>query len=243
MAVADSAVVPLVGEELREAGDMNNATRLLTPSDRERVGSRIAALENITDAEVVCAVATESGRYDRAESLCGLFVGLLALISGNKIVGLGGWDAAASLSVGGQAGLMVAGFVAGSVLASYWHGLRRLLVGTNELQSEVRRSVHQVFSQHGVGGTRHQGGLLIYLSLFERRLEIRCDRALVEKIPQADLEAIRDAVLAKVRTGHVAEGLLAGLDRAEEILARVLPATGSATEALANDLLVFHPRP
>lgn len=243
MAVADSAVVLPVEAALREVGDMSNATRLLTSSDRERVSNRIATLERSTDAEVVCAVATESGRYDRAESLCGLFVGLVALISGNKIAGMGGWNAAASLSVGSQAGLMVVGFVAGSVLASYWHGLRRLLVDTNELQSEVKRSVHQVFSQYGVGGTRHRGGLLIYLSLFERHLEVRCDQALVEKIPQADLDAIRDAVLAKVRTGHVAEGLLAGLDRAEEVLARVFPATDSTTSTLANNLLVFHPRP
>lgn len=222
---------------------MNNANRLFSLGDREQISQRIAKLEQQTDAEVVCAVATESGRYDRAESLCGLAVGLVALISGNKLAGMGGWDTATALSLGLQVALVVGGFILGSVLASYWHGLRHLIVSNAEMTSEISRSVHQVFSQHGVGGTRHRGGVLIYLSLFERRLEVRCDRAVLEKIKQPDLDAIRDAVLDKVCTGNAIGGLLAGLDRAEEILAKALPATDAAGDALSNEVLLFHPRP
>lgn len=226
-----------------EAGDMSNVMKQFTPSDRERISRRITALEKLTDAEVLCAVASESGRYDRAESLCGLIVGLAALISGNKIVGMGGWDAATALSLGLQVALMVAGFVVGSVLASYWHGLRRLFVSQTEMVSEVNRSVHQVFSKQGIGGTKHRGGMLIYLSLFERRLEVRCDRAVAGKIGEADLEAIRDTVLIGVRTGDLVGGLIGGLDRAEASLAKAFPGTDLAVETLSNDLLLFHPRP
>jgi len=222
---------------------MKNAQTYFKLGDREQVSQRIAKLEQCTDAEVVCAVATESGRYDRAESLCGLIVGLTALISGNKIVSMGGWDAATALSLGLQVTLMVGGFVIGSVLASYWHGLRRLFVSQTAMASEVNRSVHHVFSQQGVGGTKHRGGVLIYLSLFERRLEVRCDRAVVEKISQSDLDAIRDTVLQQVRTGDAIGGLIAGLDQAEAILAKALPATATVVDSLSNDLLLFHPRP
>jgi len=236
-------VVLRVAVVLPEAGNMNNVQKHFTPGDREQVSQRIAKLEKLTDAEVVCAAATESGRYDRAESLCGLAVGLVALISGNKIVGMGGWDSSPALSLGLQVTVMVVGFVIGSVLASYWHGLRRLFVSQAEMAEEVNRSVHHVFSQQGVGGTKHRGGVLIYLSLFERRLEVRCDRAVMEKLSQPDLDAIRDAVLEKVRTGDAIGGLIAGLDRAETILAKALPATAAVVDALPNDLLVFHPRP
>lgn len=232
-----------VAVALQEAGNMKNAKNYFKSSDREQVSQRIAALEKLTDAEVVCAVATESGRYDRAESLCGLFVGLAALISANKIIGMGGWDAATALSLGLQVTFVVGGFSLGSVFASCWHGLRRLFVSQAEMAAEVNRSVHQVFSQQGVGGTKHRGGMLIYLSLFERRLEVRCDRALAEKISQSDLEAVRDAVLQQVRTGNAIGGLIAGLDRAEAILAKALPATAAVSDALSNELLFFHPRP
>jgi len=222
---------------------MKNAMKQFSVEDRERIAGRIAALEARTDAEVVCAVATESGRYDRGESMCGIFVALIALISGNKFAGMGGWEAQDTVSLGIQIGLLTAGFVFGSLLASYWHGLRWLFVSDAEMRAEVGGKVHQVFSQHDIGGTRDRGGLLIYLSLFEHRLEIRCDHAIAEKIPEADLNTIRDSVLGGVRAGRLADALIAGLDRAEESLAGAVPATDLAKGELPNQLLLFHPRP
>lgn len=93
------------------------------------------------------------------------------------------------------------------------------------------------------GGTGHRGGLLIYASLFEHRLEIRCDKAAAEKLTSEDLEEIRDVVLRVVRKGQVADGLIAGLEKAEERLASALPHTGQVTDTLKNEVLVFHPRP
>lgn len=216
---------------------------IITTGDRERLSQRIIKLEERTDAEVVCAVSTESGRYDRAESFSGLCVGLLALAVGNKLFVMAKWDASASVSLGWQVTLIVLGFVAGSLLASYWHPLRRLFVTKSEMRTEVLRRAHQVFSQHGVGDTLHRGGLLIYLSLFERQLEIRADRPVAEKLSQEGLEAVRDAVLAKLREGHMTDGLVAGLDKSEALLAEALPSTGKDTSALSNEVLLFHPRP
>jgi len=247
LAVAAAAVVLVVVPQAVAVhpgvGSMINAAKVISEADCKRIQERIASLEKVTDAEVVCAVATESGRYDRAESVCGLLVGLLALISSNKLLALGGWDSPDNLALGWQVTTVVVGFVLGSILSSYWHPLRRLFVSQNQMAEEVRRSVHQVFCLKGVGGTRHRGGVLIYLSLFERRLEVLSDQALAEKLSQADLEAIRDAVLEQIRAGQFAGGLLAGLDSAEERLARMLPATEAASESLSNELILFHPRP
>jgi putative membrane protein len=207
------------------------------------VQARIARLETCTDAEVVCAVATESGRYDRAESLCGLTVALSALLSAEKFLGMGGWAQNPGLSLGSQALTICLGFVAGSVLASYWHGLRRLFTSGREIEAEVQRSVQHVFAQRGVGETRQHGGVLIYVSLFERRLEIRGDRALMATLPPATLAAIRDAVLPRLRAGDLAAGLLAGLDQAETALAAAMPATGHSGDRLPDTVLLYHPRP
>lgn len=240
----DSAGDHRAAEAPQEAGNkMMNAEKQLNSADRQQIAERIRKLEINTDAEVVCAVATESGRYDRAESICGLFVGLIALISANKIATLDDWDVATALPVGSQVLLVVIGFIAGSLLASYWHSLRRILVGNVEMQTEVSNCVHKIFSQQGIGGTRHSGGLLIYVSLFEHRLQIQCDNALVGKLTTADLETIRDAVLPQVKTGKLTAGLIAGLDEADKILSTALPHTDNSLDPLHNEVLVFHPRP
>jgi uncharacterized membrane protein len=85
--------------------------------------------------------------------------------------------------------------------------------------------------------------VLIYLSLFERRVEIRCDRTLADRLPPVVLPAIRDAVLARLKTGDLSAGLLAGLGVAETALAEVMPATGAPAEQLPNTVVLFHPRP
>jgi putative membrane protein len=222
---------------------MKNARTILSPAELATLQARITQLETRTDSEVVCAVATESGRYDRAESLCGLTVALAALISLEKIIGLGTWERSSSLSLGAQALTVVLGFVAGTLLASYWHGLRRLFTGRREIDAEVQRSVNQVFAQRGIGETRRRGGVLIYLSLFERRVEIRCDRTLADRLPPMVLPAIRDAVLARLKTGDLSAGLLGGLDVAETALAEAMPAIGAPAEPLPNAVVLFHPRP
>jgi putative membrane protein len=230
---------PVEGE-LQEVGDMNGSNEILSSVDRERISARIARLEKETDAEVVCAVASESGRYGRAGAFFGFCVGVAGFLVSNLVQREGDW-AEPSLVV--QLGWLLGGNILGCVAAARWPRLRDWFVLRSEMEEEVHRSVHLIFSRNGVGGTRQKGGVLIFLSLFERRLEIRCDRAAAGKISQAELDGIRDAVLEKVRTGEVAAGLLAGLDRAEEIFARIVPATAGPSDALVNDVLVFHPRP
>jgi uncharacterized membrane protein len=125
---------------------MKNAKKLITAGDRER----IASLEEGTGAEVVCAVATESARYDRAESICGLLFGLLALAFGTQFVPEQEWGMTAGPGLVWQVALIVAGFVAGSLFSSYWHPLRRLLV------PNCSKSPSQPMSSERCGNPGHQ---------------------------------------------------------------------------------------
>ena len=152
-------------EAHQENGKMINALNQFSEEQRVRVAQRLAELEERTDAEVVCAVATESGRYDRAESLCGVLFSLVFLISAHKIMGAGSWDETASLPLSAQVLLVVVGFLLGGWLSSYCHGVRRLLVAPQEMVAEVDRSAHALFSRQGIAETTHSGGILIYLSL------------------------------------------------------------------------------
>ena len=219
------------------------SSHLLTAEDQTALAARIAALETRTDAEVVCAVARESGRYDRAESLCGLLFALLGFLTLGKLQALDAWQGGVSFSLGLQSVVLVAGFVVGSVLASYWHGLRRLFTSSAEMAAEAHRAAHLVFSRHGVGGTRHRGGLLIYLSLFERRLEILPDHALREGLRPESCAAIRDAILAELGEKPLSAAILAGLEKAGPLLAQAAPATLPACDPQPDQVLVFSPRP
>jgi putative membrane protein len=216
---------------------------LLSSEAQTALAARIASLETGTDAELVCAVAGESGRYDRAESICGLLGALLAFLTLGKLESLDAWQGGASFSLGAQTIALVAGFVGGTVLASHWHGLRRLFTSSAEMAAETHRAAHLVFSRHGIGATRHGGGLLIYLSLFERRLEILPDRALRAHLGPEACAAIRDAILSRLDRDSLLVALQAGLEKAAPLLAAASPASTPAGDSLPDQVLIFSPRP
>jgi putative membrane protein len=225
------------------------ATDSLTDEARREIQAKIAEVEKTSAAEVVCAVATESGRYDRAESVIGLFVALLALslghalYSGSTPPSADEWAAARQLPLGGQAILVVLGFTIGSVVGSYWHALRRLLVFKTEMTGETERAAHMVFSSQRLRSTRDSGGVLVYVSLFEKQVRILADDGAMQALPADVLEQLTAKMKPLLKTGDVRGAFLAVLDDIGPRLAATLSSDDPDNEnEIANDVLLFHPR-
>lgn len=225
-----------------------NANHFITQEDRKLVEAAVADAEKRTSAEIVCAVATESGRYDRAESIVGIFGSLAGLLLANAIDGcscgsVAGWSVEPGLSILWQCVAVVAGFLAGSVLASYWHGLRRSLVSGQEFGEETRRAAAFVFSQARLASTRESGGVLLYVSLFEHRVIVLADDGVMKAAGQEFLDKLRDLAVARLREGHNLETFIDTIRTAADVLSAKLPAAKSNIDELPNKFLIFHPRP
>lgn len=224
-----------------------NATTRLSDDDRRRVELAIAEAESKTSAEIVCALATESGRYDRAESIVGLFCALAALSLAHAIPIVaaeraGGW-AVGGLHLGWQSLAVVAGFLVGSVLAGCVHGLRRLLVREGEMECEAQRAASHVFALATVGATAQRTGLLVYVSLFERRVVILADEAARRALGDETIAGLRDLAVSCLKAGRFADAFVETVERAAPRLAEHLPASRTVEEnELSDRLRVFHPR-
>lgn len=220
----------------------------MSQEDRAAVGAAITEAEGKTSAEVVCAVATESGRYDRAEAIVGLACGLLALwglntATGSGAAGDGAWQEAAHVPLAWQLVAVTVGFVLGNVLASYVHPLRRLLVSDADQSSEVARSAAAVFMSKRISSTRGRGGVLLYVSLFERRVVVLADEGTFAVLGQEGVDALRDMAVAKLKVGDRRDTLVATVQAIGERLAEALPCQKDDVDELGNALLVYHPRP
>ena len=58
---------------------MERASKFFTDFEKKRIEEAVTDAELKTSAEIVPAVATASGRYDRAEDIVGLWVGTIAM--------------------------------------------------------------------------------------------------------------------------------------------------------------------
>lgn len=222
------------------------ATKFLTEAEKQQVEAALAEAERRTSAQIVCAVATGSGRYDRAESCVGLAAALLALCLAEVLAAWLAPDASwehhrpalwlQCLAVG-------LGFAIGSVVASYWHGLRNLFVPASEIEAETQRAAARVFTAHGLADTAGGAAVLLYLSLAERRLVVLANRKALAVAGPSLAGEVRDIAASELRAGRRLEALTRPLEPIAATLAEANPPDSEPHVEISNALLTFHPRP
>jgi uncharacterized membrane protein len=100
--------------------------------------------------------------------------------------------------------------------------LKPLLAG----QAARERAI-EVFSNLRVWDTEHNNGVLIYLLLAERDVEIVADRGIHIKLGPAVWEAVCQEMETAFRQGKFEEGVIAGIRRVGAHLAQHYPQIGS----------------
>jgi uncharacterized membrane protein len=89
-----------------------------------------------------------------------------------------------------------------------------------------RERALQVFSQLRVWDTAQNNGVLIYVLLADRVVEILADRGLAERVPQVEWDEICREMERHFKSGDFARAAVAGVQRIGALLARHFPNSG-----------------
>lgn len=93
----------------------------------------------------------------------------------------------------------------------------------------VRQRALTLFGKLRVWDTEHNNGVLIYLLLAERSIEIVADRGLNHHVPPQDWQAMIARMADAFRAGRFEEGLTQALEEISALLVQHFPlATGTA---------------
>ncbi|HET6787288.1 MAG TPA: TPM domain-containing protein [Aquabacterium sp.] len=76
-----------------------------------------------------------------------------------------------------------------------------------------RQRAIDLFSQLRVWDTEHNNGVLIYLLLAERRIEILADRGLMQHVPDTVWQEMTQALGSHLKAGRFEEGLRQAIER------------------------------
>jgi uncharacterized membrane protein len=87
-----------------------------------------------------------------------------------------------------------------------------------------RERAIEMFSRLRVWDTEENSGILIYLQLVDRRVEILADRGIAARVPQAAWDALCRDLEAAMQVGHCREGVLAAIADATRLLTGHFPA-------------------
>jgi uncharacterized membrane protein len=99
-----------------------------------------------------------------------------------------------------------------------------------------RRRALEVFAHLKVWDTEHNNGVLIYVQLADRVVEIVADRGLARHVKQAEWDSVCRMMEEHFRAGRFKAGSIAGVDAIGTLLARHFPAAPPPGGATANEL-------
>ena len=105
-------------------------------------------------------------------------------------------------------------------------------------QTAQQRAI-EVFSQLHVWDTEHNNGVLIYLLLVDRDVEIVADRGIHTKLGQETWETICREMEAAFREGQFEAGVLAGICAVGEHLSRHFPPHGGKPNEMPDSPVIL----
>ncbi|MPZ39292.1 MAG: hypothetical protein GEU95_14785 [Rhizobiales bacterium] len=181
---------------------------VLTSADRVRLSDAIRAAEEHTAGEIYVVVAREAAHF---RSVPVLWAAVIALIFPWPLHLL------TNLRSGTILFAQVIVFVLVALVGSLeW--VRHRLVPDRIAGEAARKAAEAQFMAHGVHLTEERTGILIYVALADRRVEVVADAGINSKITQADLDRLVKDVVGAARAGALADGLVAAVNDAGALL-------------------------
>jgi putative membrane protein len=203
---------------------------VLDAGDRRRIEQAVRDAERATSGEIVVAVVRACDEYGSAGWRCGVLGAALALLALAAL--------APPLSLGAVLGAQAAALAAGHALARL-APVRRFFVSEELLERAARRRAAASFTRHGLGRTEGGTGILLLVALFERRVVVLADEGVDRRLdPGQSWQEVVDLVLAGIRAGRAADGIVAAVRRCGDILSHPLPAREGEPDEIPHALVI-----
>jgi len=194
---------------------MTRAQTYFSSEEQQRIRDAVAAAEARTAGEIVPQVVDASFDYPRAETFgAGFFaLGIAVLVSW--------WFGGSSVWV--FLPLFLLGYLPCKWLIRALPWLHRRLIHPREMASEVAEKAMLSFFELGVHRTRERTGILILISLFERRVQLLADEGINAKVAPETWKDIVNTITAGLHDGSACDALCSDIERCAEILETHFP--------------------
>jgi putative membrane protein len=197
--------------------------------DRARITAAIRAAEKNTSGEFVAVVARASDHYVLLPLLWSAILALLfpgaCLLAGVSA----SWVPIYHIQ------LLI--FIVLTVLLLSLPGLHVRLIPARVKHARASRLAQAQFYAQGVQLTAHHSGVLFFVSLAERYVEIVADKGIHEKLGEAHWQGIIAAFVAQVRRGRVVDGFVEAIGACGTAMAAHYPPDPDDTGEISDGLI------
>lgn len=204
----------------------NLAAEFLPESDKEKITNAVKKVETITSGEIVPMVVSSSYHYP-VSNIIGAFI-LSMIISLAMVFITGNEDLWLFLAV------FIALFTLFHWLIRFALPLKRMFITESEINEEVEEAAITAFYRNGLSETRDKTGVLIFISVFERKVRVLADSGINEKVPQDTWQRIVDMIVEGIKRGEQGEYIVKAVLETGEILKTHFPVREGDKDELDN---------
>lgn len=205
--------------------------KFINEEERKAIEHAVKEAEGRTSGEIVPLVVEASSDYSWIVYRAVFFGWLAASVVAGWVqyrfpFALGFWGIFCYQAVGI--------FLAWIISRTRW-GMR-LLVSEEAISEEVRETAQSAFFKHGLVNTRDRTGVLIFVSLKERRVQILGDKGIHEKVGESFWKTEADIIVKAIRSGKPAGGLIQAIHDVGAKLQAHYPRRDGDTNELGDHL-------
>lgn len=201
---------------------------LFTAAEKDRIEAAIFEAEARTSAEIVPCVTDVSASYEVSYWRGAAFTAMIAVAAVLVLIRFyTGWGLAWLHTPWGVIIIALAGAGLGSLLVRMIPALRRRLAGDAYIVERVHQRAMRAFLEEEVFATAGRTGILIFVSLFEHRIEVLGDTGINSRVAPDDWVSI----VARIREGIMDDELADALVDAIRMCGDLLERSGVAERA------------
>lgn len=221
----------------------------ISEQDRTRIADAITAAEARTMGEILCVLTHERHRYvEWIVTLAAVLAFITPWLATMLGFGPERWSALAGLwrhgalseiqTIETYAAVQVILFFL-FILALWWSPLAQRFAPAALRRAHLHEvAVHQ-FLSHGIHLTEGRTGVLIFVSVEDHMAEIVADEAIYSRVSPDHWAETIAALLAGLKNDQPAEGFIAAIALAGDVLATHFPPTGENRNEIENHLILL----
>ncbi len=205
------------------------AGAFIDAADETRIGAAIRSAERATSGEIVAVVAADSDSYLWAPILV---ASLTALAIEAPLI-IFTWMTIQWIYV-----IQVLTFVLLALVLARTP-IRYMLVPASVKRERAHRRAVEQFLAQNLHTTSGRTGVLIFVSIAERYVEILADKAVHGKVTAAEWQSIVTTLTSAIGDGRTGDGFVQAIERCGIVLAAHFPPGASDPNALPDHLIVL----
>ena len=208
------------------------AKQFLTDNERTRVTAAVKEAEKLTAGEIVVMIISASYHYPMANVIgAAVFTLPLALIFTTLT---GEW-----LWIGGQNMWLFLGFL--TVFFILFHEiikrtlwLKRCFVSEREFKEEVEEAAITRFFNQGLYRTRDETGVLVLISVFEKKVWVLADKGINTKVHAGQWDDVVKIIIDGIKQKRKTEAICKAVEKIGDLLKEHFPIKPDDTDELDN---------